>query len=238
MFFFKSRKKYNSIVTEKITQKYKIQIDNNPKFPGVLRYYELLDNAWAARFNEADAALSVAALYFSGIVKHKFYEDADKLIEIIFDNIDEEFKNLKFSEHGFNSCTELINNAAIKLFTENIDPNKEISVKPRCINNNPNLSLFNSEDIVNYTEDKSMYFYSRYLKYKESTHDNYEFVAAYHTIPTNQKFNHKELAAFSFSYKFNAENIIPNSTSHICFTSKRSAVTHTFSDGSKITYAD
>ncbi len=241
MFFFKNRKKYNFIVTEKLTGKYKIQIDNNPKFPGTLRYYELLDNAWAARFNEADAALSVAALYFSGIVNNRFYKDADKLLEIIFDNIDEELENLKFSENAFNSCTELINKAAIKLFIENIDPDREISVKPRCIKNRPSLTLFKSEDMINYTEDKSMHFYSRYLTYKQSAYEEYEFIAAYHTTPTDQEFSHKQLAAVSFSYKFNAENIIPNKTSHVCFTpgsQHSSFVTHTFPDGSKITYAD
>lgn len=67
---FKSRKTYNGTVDAKLHNEYQIKTRENALFPGTLAYLRLLDDAWARRMNEDEAAMFVACCYYTGLIKH------------------------------------------------------------------------------------------------------------------------------------------------------------------------
>lgn len=79
MFFFKSRKKYNGVVDELLSTNYQIPTRDNPKFPGILAYLKLIDKAWESRFTEQEAAMFIAALYYSGLKREGHHSEARSL---------------------------------------------------------------------------------------------------------------------------------------------------------------
>ncbi|QLF20638.1 hypothetical protein [Pseudomonas aeruginosa] len=79
MLGFRNRKKFNGNVDQLLTSKYKIVTRDNPRFPGVLAYLEMLDQAWNAKFTDDEAAMFVATLYYSGLMKNGFYDEAGAL---------------------------------------------------------------------------------------------------------------------------------------------------------------
>lgn len=66
---FKNRKRFNGDVDTKINNEYDIQTRNNPLFPSMTRYLQVLDEAWASKFTEDETALFVATLYYTGLLK-------------------------------------------------------------------------------------------------------------------------------------------------------------------------
>lgn len=76
MFGFGKRKKYNGAADIKINIEYQIITQDNPNFPGVIAYLELIDNAWNAKMSEDEGALYIAILYYCGLVKHGLHEEA------------------------------------------------------------------------------------------------------------------------------------------------------------------
>lgn len=79
MLGFRDRKKFNGNVDHLLTSAYKIVTRDNPIFPGVLAYLEMLDQAWSAKFTDEEAAMFVATLYYSGLMQHGFYDEAGPL---------------------------------------------------------------------------------------------------------------------------------------------------------------
>ena len=80
---FKSRKKYNGVVDVKVNSDYRIQTRDNPYFPGVLAYLDLLDNAWNTKMSEDEAAVYIATLYFCGLCRENHIEQARLLLSRI-----------------------------------------------------------------------------------------------------------------------------------------------------------
>lgn len=76
---FKNRKRYNGDVDTKLNNEYQIVTRDNPLFPGMLAYLELIDQAWNGRMNESEAAMYIAVLYHSGIKKHGDAAEASAL---------------------------------------------------------------------------------------------------------------------------------------------------------------
>lgn len=79
MFGFGDRKKYNGSVDIKLNNEYQIATRNNPNFPGMLAYLELIDNAWKAKMTEDEGALYIATLYYCGILKRGLRDEASDL---------------------------------------------------------------------------------------------------------------------------------------------------------------
>lgn len=79
MLGFRNRKKFNGNVDHLLTSAYKIVTRDNPRFPGVLAYLEMLDQAWNAKFTDEEAAMFVATLYYSGLIQNGFYDEAQPL---------------------------------------------------------------------------------------------------------------------------------------------------------------
>jgi len=76
---FKNMAKYNGNVNLKLNNEYQISTEDNPRFPGVLVYLQLIDNAWAARMSEDEAAMYIATLYFCGLAKAGYEDEAVEL---------------------------------------------------------------------------------------------------------------------------------------------------------------
>ena len=79
--FFKNRKRYNGDVDTKLNNEYQIVTRDNPLFPGMLAYLELIDNAWSVKMTEAEAAMYIAVLYHDGIRKHGYVAEAHALAD-------------------------------------------------------------------------------------------------------------------------------------------------------------
>lgn len=79
MFGFRNRKQYNGTVDEKLTSAYGIATRDNPRFPGVLAYLGLIDQAWENKFTEEEAAMFIATLYYSGLRREGHHQDARAL---------------------------------------------------------------------------------------------------------------------------------------------------------------
>ena len=67
MFGFRNRKQYNGTIDVKLNEGYGIATRDNPKFPGVLAYVKMIDEAWNSKFTEEEAAMFIATLYYSGL---------------------------------------------------------------------------------------------------------------------------------------------------------------------------
>jgi hypothetical protein len=78
-FFFKNRNKYNGAVDSKLNEEYQIPTRDNPKFPGIIAYLGLIDQAWDGRFTEQEAAMFIATLYYSGLKREQLHNDARAL---------------------------------------------------------------------------------------------------------------------------------------------------------------
>ena len=83
MFGFRNRKKYNGSVDEKLNSIYKIATRDNPKFPGLIKYLGMIDEAWNAKFTEEEACMFIATLYYSGLKREGHEEDARALAKKI-----------------------------------------------------------------------------------------------------------------------------------------------------------
>ena len=68
-----------SIRSSITNNEYQIATHDNPKFPGVLAYLQLIDNAWDASMSEDEAALYIATLYYDGITKAGHHSEATAL---------------------------------------------------------------------------------------------------------------------------------------------------------------
>ncbi|MBQ1784666.1 MAG: hypothetical protein II007_13550 [Gammaproteobacteria bacterium] len=79
MFWFRSRKRYNGAIDQKLNNEYQIATRGNTLFPGMLAYLSLVDDAWGARLNEDEGALFIATLFYCGIRKNGLHDMADDL---------------------------------------------------------------------------------------------------------------------------------------------------------------
>ncbi|KAF1723123.1 hypothetical protein [Pseudoxanthomonas wuyuanensis] len=79
MFGFRDRKEYNGAVDAKLNNEYQIATRDNPSFPGMLAYLELIDNAWKTKMSEDEGALYIATLYYCGILKLGLRAEASPL---------------------------------------------------------------------------------------------------------------------------------------------------------------
>ena len=86
MFGFRSRKKYNATVDVKLNNEYQIRTQDNPKFPGVLKYLELIDVSWNNQATEDECAMQIATLYLCGLFRHQFWDEA-RSVAARFDQI-------------------------------------------------------------------------------------------------------------------------------------------------------
>lgn len=66
------RKKYNGTVDTKLNNEYQICTNNsqNQSFPGVIKYFELIDAAWNEKMNVDEAALYIATLYWAALFEN------------------------------------------------------------------------------------------------------------------------------------------------------------------------
>ena len=79
MFGFRNRKQYNGNVDVKLIDGYGIATRDNPKFPGVLAYLKMIDQAWESKFTEEEAAMFIATLYYSGLKREGHHSEARAL---------------------------------------------------------------------------------------------------------------------------------------------------------------
>lgn len=79
MFGFGDRKKYNGQVDLKLINELGIATRDNEKFPGILKYLEIIDLAWNAKMTVDEGALYIATLYFCGIVRAGCRTEAEML---------------------------------------------------------------------------------------------------------------------------------------------------------------
>jgi hypothetical protein len=79
MFGFGKRKKYNAAIDIKLNNEYQITTSNNDQFPGVLKYLEIIDNAWNSKMTEDEGALYIATLYYCGLANHGINAEAAQL---------------------------------------------------------------------------------------------------------------------------------------------------------------
>lgn len=72
MFGFGARKRYNAKVDTILTNDFQIVTDNsaNPRFPGILKYLELIDDIYYAKESAELAASSLATQYYVGLIKN------------------------------------------------------------------------------------------------------------------------------------------------------------------------
>ena len=71
MFGFGGRKKFNNQVDTILNGSFQITTDQiaNPRFPGILKYLEMIDDVWFAKGSPEAAALRVALPYAVGLMK-------------------------------------------------------------------------------------------------------------------------------------------------------------------------
>jgi hypothetical protein len=71
MFGFGTRKRYNSKVDTILRNDFQIVTDSvaNPRFPGVLKYLEHIDNVYYAKGSAEAAASDLALMYYAGLIK-------------------------------------------------------------------------------------------------------------------------------------------------------------------------
>ena len=79
MFGFRNRKQYNGSVDVKLIEGYGIATRDNPKFPGVLAYLKMIDQAWDSKFTEEEAAMFIVTLYYSGLRREGHNSEARAL---------------------------------------------------------------------------------------------------------------------------------------------------------------
>lgn len=83
MFGLGKRKRFNGDVDASLASSYQIRTRNNPLFPAVLAYLELLDLAWQSKMSVDEAALYIATLYYCGIAKAGHIAEAEPLLSRI-----------------------------------------------------------------------------------------------------------------------------------------------------------
>ena len=76
MFGFRNRKKYNASVDSKLNNEYQIRTQNNSKFPGILKYLEIIDVSWNNNASEDECALQIGTLYLCGLFRYTLFEEA------------------------------------------------------------------------------------------------------------------------------------------------------------------
>jgi len=74
-----NRKQFNGTVDTKMNIEYQIQTKDNERFPGILAYLEYLDIAWKAKMNDDEAAMYMATLYYCGLIKNGYTDEAEPL---------------------------------------------------------------------------------------------------------------------------------------------------------------
>lgn len=77
---FRNRKKYNGTVDTKLNNEYQIPTRDNERFPGLMGYLQLIDNAWAASMTEDEAAMYIATLYYCGLVENGHQMEARAVV--------------------------------------------------------------------------------------------------------------------------------------------------------------
>lgn len=81
MFSFGARKKYNKEVDTILTNDFQIVTNHatNPRFPGVLKYLEIIDEVWCEKVKGSPeaAATRIAVSYYGGLVKNG--TDSDRI---------------------------------------------------------------------------------------------------------------------------------------------------------------
>ncbi len=86
MFGFHNRKKYNAAVDVKLNNEYQIRTRDNPNFPGVLKYLELIDVSWNDNGSEDECAMQIATLYLCGLLRHALWDEG-RVVAGRFDQI-------------------------------------------------------------------------------------------------------------------------------------------------------
>jgi hypothetical protein len=75
MFGFRNRKKYNAAVDVKLNNEYQIRTQDNPNFPGILKYLQLIDVSWNDKGSEDECAMQIASLYLCGLFRHSLWDE-------------------------------------------------------------------------------------------------------------------------------------------------------------------
>lgn len=99
MFGFRNRKQYNGTVDAKINDGYGIATKDNAKFPGVLAYLRMIDQAWDSKFTEEEAAMYITTLYYSGLMREGHAAEAKALASRLATMGQTDFTDGKISMH-------------------------------------------------------------------------------------------------------------------------------------------
>ncbi len=75
MFGFRNRKKYNGAVDTKLNDDYQIATRDNDKFPGILKYLEMIDASWNNNANEDECAMQIGTLYLCGLFRNSLWDE-------------------------------------------------------------------------------------------------------------------------------------------------------------------
>ena len=108
MFGFGGRKKYNGVVDTKLNNEYQIATRNNPGFPGILAYLQLIDCAWSAKMSEDEGALYIATLYYSGTLKQGLHTEASALLSRIRSVVQFGLSKGMISQTQWDKCSSAI----------------------------------------------------------------------------------------------------------------------------------
>ena len=79
MFGFGNRKKYNAAVDIKVNNEYQIDTQDNPKFPSILKYLEIIDASWNNDASEDECAMQIATLYLCGLFRYGLWDEGCEL---------------------------------------------------------------------------------------------------------------------------------------------------------------
>ncbi len=101
---FRNRKKFNGDVDVKVNTEYDIKTRDNPNFPAVVGYLNILDHAWSMKMTEDEAAMFVATLYLSGLLKHGLLQEADLLDRRLSKVTQFGFERGTIAQHHLENC--------------------------------------------------------------------------------------------------------------------------------------
>lgn len=136
MFGLGRKRRYHGAVDIKLREDYGIATRrDNPLFPRVLAYLELLDNAYRAKMSEDEAALNIATLYCCGIARHGFEEEAGDVLDCIHAAVDAGLTKGTISMERWLRCEEHLREARQRLESAG-NPARTDTPRPEVVKRN------------------------------------------------------------------------------------------------------
>lgn len=73
---FRSQPKFNGTVDTKLNNEYQIHTKQDNRFPDPALYLRLLNDMWQLKASEDEAAMYIAALFYRGLLKAGYRDEA------------------------------------------------------------------------------------------------------------------------------------------------------------------